>query len=92
MKKFTFEIQEVYDPDTQEQFRALVVDEDLFDWGITKSDLDNAKKLCGNDPFFKKSIQGDICRFFLNSLSEALGVEVTLSQVNEALKQGYLEC
>jgi len=92
MKKFKFEIQEVYDPDTQAQYRVLVINGEVFDWGVNDSDLANAKKLCGNDPFFKKSIQGDICRFFLNCLSEVLETEVTLGQVNEALKQGYLEC
>jgi hypothetical protein len=90
--RYEFEIQEVVDPDTEERYRALAINGEVFDWGLEKEDMESAKKMCGSDPFLKKSLHGDICRHFITCLSEFLGKEITLKQVNEALEQGYLEC
>jgi hypothetical protein len=93
MKRFTFEIQEVYDPDTDEQYRVLSVEGELFDWGLDEGHLKGAKEFCGDDEFLKRTVKGDICKFFISCLSESLGLKemLTLGQINEALEQGYLE-
>jgi hypothetical protein len=88
----TFEIQEVYDPEEDRQFRALVIDGEVFDWGFEQEDIHKAKKFCGQDSFLAKSVQGDVCKFFLESLSEVLGRTITLAEVNTAIKKGHLEC
>ena len=91
MKKYKVEIHEVYDPDTEKKYRALYFDGALFDWGMDPLELRQAKSFCDNDPFLKKSIHGDICKHFLNCLSEVFERKVTLKELNAAIKQGYIE-
>jgi hypothetical protein len=91
MKK-TFEIQEVYDPEEDRQFRALIIDGVLFDFGFDMEEVRRAKRICGQDSFLGKSLKGDICQFFLESLSEFLEQPITLAEVNAAIKKGYWEC
>jgi len=91
MKKI-FEIQEVYDPETDQQYRALSIDREIFDWGFGPDEIKKAMKFCGGDGFLGKTVQGDVCRFFLESLGEVVGRPVTLAEVNEAIEKGYLEC
>ena len=62
----------------------------MFDWGIEEEALQEAKKFAGEDASIKKAIHGDIKKFFLDSLSEFLGREVTLKEVNEAVESGYI--
>jgi hypothetical protein len=88
----TFEIQEVYDPEEDRQFRALIIDEVLFDFGFDMEEVRRAKRMCGQDSFLGKSLRGDICQFFLESLSEFLEQPITLAEVNAAIKKGYWEC
>ena len=74
-----------------DNYRALFFDGVLFDWGMNPEELEEAKKFCGQDPFHRKTIHGDLCRFFLKCLSEVLGKEVTIKEVNAAIEQGSIE-
>ena len=85
-------IQEVYNPETSKQYKVLLIDGEVFDWGVEIDDLKKAKSFCRNDSYLTKSVCGDICHHFLKSLSEFLNQEITLAEVNEALEQGHIEC
>lgn len=89
MKK-SFVVTQYYDPDTKQNQKVIFVDEEMFDWGIEEEALQEAKKFAAGDPSIKKAIHGDIKSFFLDSLSEFLGKEVTLKDVNEAIESGYI--
>jgi hypothetical protein len=91
MTTYEVEIREVYDPDTEQKYRALYFDGALFDWGMDPVELHRAKSFCDNDPFLKKSTHGDICRYFLQCLSEVFEREVTLKELNTAIKQGHID-
>ena len=87
----TIEIQPHEDSDFKKPYNALFVDGELFDWGIPQHELDKAKKFAGQDIFLKRTVHGDIQRYFLNCLSEFLGQEITIQELNEALEKGCLD-
>ncbi len=89
--KIKIEIRDHSDQDLG-KYKAIFADGNLFDWGMPKSDLKQAAKFAGSDPFLKKSIHGDIQRNFLESFSEFLGKEIYIAEVNEAIEKGYIEC
>ena len=91
MSKLPLEIRIHKDPELGE-YKAIFVGGILFDWGMPKEELDKAVKLFGNDPFLKKSVHGDIQRYFLESFGEFIGREVTINEVNEAIEAGSVEC
>ena len=92
MKRYKVEIRKVYDPETEQEYRALYFDGALFDWGMDPVELQRAKSFCDNDPFLKKSTHGDICRYFLQCLSEVLERDISLTEVNQAIKSEYIDC
>ena len=85
------EIREVVDSETDAKYKALFFNGEMFDWGMEPDELKRAQKFCGQDPFLRKSVHGDLCRFFLQCLSEVLEREITIKEVNTAIEQGYLE-
>lgn len=70
----------------------LLVDGILFDWGIDDESLEEARKFSENNPVLRKSIHADIQQHFLESFSEFIGGKVTLSQLNAAIVEGFIEC
>jgi hypothetical protein len=92
MARYKVQIREVYDPETEQKYRALYFDNALFDWGINPSELKRARSFCGNDPFLKKSIYGDISYNFIQCLSEVLEKELTFKEINKAIEDGYIDC
>jgi hypothetical protein len=87
MSKITVEIQEAVD-DSGQTVRALSLNGEVFDFGLDEDDLKKAKQFCGKDPFFTRSVHGDIRHYFLLSLSEIVGRELTIKEVNEAIEEG----
>jgi len=70
--------------------RAVFVDGLLFDFIMEEESLKEAKRFCGDDPLLKKAVHGDIKKAFLDGMSEFLGREVTLKQVNDAIVNGTI--
>lgn len=73
----------------QQKGTTILIDDEPFDWDLDESSIDEANQHCGS-PHFMRAIHGDIMRHFLSSLSEVLGFEPTIKQVNEALKRGFI--
>lgn len=73
-----------------ELYNALFVDEELFDWGIDKKELQQAKKIIGDNPLLKKSIVADIRTHFVESFSEFIGKPITISEINTAIRTGEI--
>jgi hypothetical protein len=79
-----------YQDDSGEICRGIFVEGELFDWGLDEADLKTAKTLIRQEPLMRKSVMGDIQSHFVACFSEFIGQEVTLSQINEALRTGEL--
>jgi hypothetical protein len=70
--------------------QAIVIDNEVFDWGMDGESLRAAILMSKNDPEMKKTLMGDIQRSFVTAFSEFVGKPVTLSDINLALKEGYI--
>ncbi len=71
--------------------RMLVFDGEVFDWGVEDTELKRAKSFCRNHPGLSEGITGSIQQHLLCSLSEFLGRDVTLAELNQAIKNGEID-
>jgi hypothetical protein len=72
-------------------YRAIFVDEELFDWEMDAKSLEDAKKFHSNNPSLKKSVEGDIQSHFLESFSEFIGKPITLNELVESIRSQSIE-
>lgn len=67
--------------------QGIFIDGQLLDWSVDLHDLLEAKKM---GPKFAKSVEIDIIRHFLQSASDFLGRKLSVEEINEAKKNGYI--
>lgn len=82
--KIPFEISEY------EGQKVIFINKEIFDWGIDEEALDQANDFASNANSLK-AIHFDIRNYFLECLEEHIGFKMTIKEVNEALKIGYVE-
>ena len=70
--------------------KVIFIDGLMFDFIMEEESLKEAKRFCGDDPLLKKAVHGDIKKAFLEGMSEFLGREITLKQVNDAVVNGSI--
>ena len=71
--------------------KILAVDNEGFDWGIDEEGLKKAALKIKKDPHMREMYVGNIQKHFIKSMSEFLGKEVTLKEVNDAIESGSIE-
>jgi len=71
--------------------RILAVDNEAFDWGLNEEQYKKAQFVIKNDPEMKENYVGDIQKHFIKSMSEFLGKQVTLKEINDAIEKGFIE-
>ena len=84
--KKRFEVKLRPGPDGQIE-RAIFIDDELLDWQVDVNSLFEAKKM---GPVFFQSVQRDIERHFVASVGEFLGRHVTMQEINEAIRTGWI--
>jgi carbon monoxide dehydrogenase subunit G len=67
--------------------RKIYIGGELFDWSVDVSSFMEAKKM---GPKYVNSIQEDIAKHFVQSVSEFLGRKVTAQEVFNAAKTGWI--
>jgi hypothetical protein len=67
----------------------IFVNDQLFDWGIDENALDQIKNIKDEEEI--KNINISIRNYFLDSLGEFLGKKISIKELYNALKVGYLE-
>ena len=65
--------------------RALLIDGEIFRWGLSDTSIEQAKQIWLGDPSMHDEVLFDIYRHFLTALSKFMGREITIKEVNEAL-------
>jgi len=70
--------------------RILAVNNEAFDWGIDEEHLKAVQVISKNDPEVKKNYIGSIQKYFVDCFSEFVGKEMTLKEINEAIKRGHI--
>lgn len=87
----TLTIEETFDDEHQKYVRVLAVDDEVFDWGMDKASLDQVKAMVRNHPDLIGTVSCDIINHFLACFSEFIGRDITLAELNEAIRLGYIE-
>jgi hypothetical protein len=67
--------------------QGIFIGGELLDWSLDVHDLMEAKKMGAK---FAKSLEIDIIRHFLESVSDFLGRKILVDEFNEARKNGYI--
>jgi len=67
--------------------RQIFIGGELLDWGVDLSSFMEAKKM---GPQYMKAIQMDIAKHFAASVSEVLGRHVSMEEISEATKTGWI--
>lgn len=67
--------------------KAIFIDDELLDWQIDMNSYLEATKM---GPHFRKEIQKDIERHFIESVSDTLGRKVTIEEIKVAIKTGWI--
>ena len=84
------EVKQYHDTETDDVYDAIFVDGMVFDWGMDKTSLLQAKRHAESNPTLQQSINDNIQIHFVESFSEFLGREVTLREINEAIESGTI--
>lgn len=67
--------------------REVWIGGEKFDWSVDVTSFHEAVKM---GPMYKKAVQADIVKHFVDSVSDFLGRRVTMKEVNEATKKGWI--
>lgn len=67
--------------------QAIFINDEMLDWSINMHDFAEAKAM---GPKYFNVIQQDIVRHFIDSVSDFLGRKVTIEEINDARKLGYI--
>jgi hypothetical protein len=69
---------------------VIVVDGEVFDWGLDEDSISHANRFSSNKDTMR-AIHEDIRKYFLESIGELLGFEVSMRDINEALRAGCID-
>jgi hypothetical protein len=70
--------------------KVILLDGEVFDWGLDEDSAEMANSSMKNEKE-ASVVHEDVMKFFLESLSSVVGFNVSMEQVNKALKEGRME-
>lgn len=85
------EIGSLYDKVQDKDISCLFVDGEIVYWGVTPDSLSRAKEAWKSDPTIRDSVMMDIHHHFLTAFCKVVGKTVTIRDVNEAIRNGYID-
>lgn len=77
--------------DKNKDIRFLVLEKEIFDWGLDDESLLRAKKLIEQKPDMRESVIMSIINHFVESFSDFLGREITLEEIIDAVEKGKIK-
>jgi hypothetical protein len=84
------EIIQIHSEELNKSVNALSIDGDLFDWGMDPEEFQHTKKLMKHHRELKESVILSLANHFTECFSEFIGREITLEELNEAIKKGEI--
>lgn len=67
--------------------RAIFIGGEMLDWGVDLSSFTDAIRM---GPMYVRELQRDIERHFTESVSDFLGRNVTMDEIKEAIRTGWI--
>lgn len=76
--------------DLKKDVKMLVLDNEVFDWGLDKESINRAKKMIDQKPDMKESIIMSIINHFLECFSDFCGRNITLEEFLLIIEKGII--
>jgi carbon monoxide dehydrogenase subunit G len=86
VEKKRFEVKMRLHPDGSIE-KQIFIGGEMLDWSVDSSSFLEAKKM---GPQYMRAVQDDIAKHFIESVGEFLGRRVTLDDIKEAIKTGWI--
>ena len=67
--------------------KKIFIDGEMLDWSVDSSSFLEANRM---GPQFMRAVQEDIAKHFIESVSEVLGRKVSLEDIKNAIKDGWI--
>lgn len=67
--------------------KAIFIDDELLDWQIDMNSYMDAMKM---GPQYRREIQRNIEKHFIESVSDFLGRKVTMKEIKDAIQTGWI--
>ncbi len=67
--------------------KQIFIDGEMLDWSVDSSSFLEAKMM---GPQFMRAVQEDIVKHFTKSVGEFLGRKITIEEIQEAIKTGWI--
>lgn len=75
----------------QREIKVLLVEGELFDWGMDVESLHEAKKVISHHRELSESISMSIINHFLESFSDFIGKKISLKELLVSMERGFIE-
>lgn len=86
VRKVPFETRIIRHPDGSFE-RKIYINNELLDWSVDIASFQEAQRM---GAMYQRAVKEDIVRHFTNSVSEFLGRKVTMEQIHDATKSGWI--
>lgn len=70
---------------------VLVVDDEVFDWGMDLESFNQAKAVMNQHQELRESVALSLLGHFCECFSDFVSKTMTLDEINEAIEKGYIE-
>lgn len=85
------EIISSYSEDFDKNISVIVVDGEVFDWGLDLSSWSEAKKVIAQHQELTETVTVSILNHFCECFSDFIGRSMTLQEINDAIEKGCIE-
>jgi hypothetical protein len=86
LEKKSFEVKMRMHPDGSIE-KKIFIGGEMLDWSVDSSSFIEAQKM---GPQFMRAVQEDIAKHFIQSVSDFLGRKVTLEDIQQGIKTGWI--
>lgn len=83
-------IAKIYNSEFKKEITYLVLDNEVFDWGLDPQDLQNAINMINHNANSREAIINSIINHFVASFSEFVGKPMSLQEINQSITTGVI--
>lgn len=85
------EIISSYSEEFKKDINVIVVDGEVFDWGLDLNSWNEAKKVITQHPELTETVTISILNHLCECFSDFVGKDMNLEEINEAIEKGYID-
>lgn len=85
------EIIETFNEEFKITIKAIVIDGELFDWGMDTNSFNQMRQMIQKHKEMTETVSMSIINHFIECFSDHIGKKITLEEIIDAIKSGYIE-